>query len=717
MFAELKRRNIFRVAGVYAVVGWITMQVISVMTPALHLPDVVDSVVAILLIAGFPVALIFAWAFEMTPGGVQATTNIASTESIAPKTGRKLNFFLTGALAIALGFMGWKNLRPANLELPQSAQTESGTTKPEDIIAPVDAAKQSIAVLPFEDFSEDKTQDYFARGISEELLNVLARIDGLRVASRTSAFAFKDQNKSVAEIANELNVAHVLEGSVRKSGDTVRITAQLIDTSNDEHLWSETYDRPLTAETLFSIQDEIAEEIVTALKGELTVKPPEASGRTLSLQAYELYLKARENQIKRLPEPLDAAMRDFQRVIDIDPNFAPAYSGLAETHLLMYNYSGLDLEEAVRRATPIVTRALELAPNSAEALATAAMTERLKFEYGFGDLFKAESFARAAIRANSNYPVAYLRLQTILESMGRISEALTALETARKLDPSSAVLLTNIAKGYIDLKQYGAAKSIGEDLLRLHPDSPFGYDVLSRIARSKAKYPEAHRYAQEGYARNPEFNIRFRIVDNYIDTGLYDRVAFYVDIPNYQFYVSWLKGNKTSAQKILKNNPSLDIYADYLIGDNEVALSKINAQLERRGSLDSPIENDFIATRVALKVFFLRQLGQTSEEDLARVEAYLAKMPLADVNDSEGLKLRAMFAAIKADETGLYRALDRMIDLGVATPMLIEPVFDPFQDTPEFQRRFTQMEVIRTKNRELILAQLASPEPNWVLPK
>ena len=333
LFSELKRRNIFRVTGVYAVVGWLLIQMGNALETSLDMPSWFDKLVTTLVLIGFPVAMVLAWAFEMTPDGVKPTLKVAEGESVTDKTGKTLNGVLVGLLAVALVVIAWQNFGSSKADPQQTVEVQSSEDESGSEAETTEEAKQSIAVLPFEDFSEDKTQDYFARGISEELLNVLARIDGLRVASRTSAFAFKDEGKSVSEIAEALDVAHVLEGSIRKSRTTLRITAQLIDTSNDEHLWSDTYDRPLTAENLFQIQDEISEAIVTALKGKLTIKPPEASGRTLSLEAYETYLKAREDHNKRLPEPLKTAEVGFKKVIRLDPNFAPAYSGLADTYM------------------------------------------------------------------------------------------------------------------------------------------------------------------------------------------------------------------------------------------------------------------------------------------------------------------------------------------------------------------------------------------------
>jgi len=313
IFNEFKRRNVFRVAGMYAIVAWLLMQLSAHLEAALNLPEWFDTVITVVVLLGFPVALLLAWAFEMTPQGVKRTTATAVEGETTSKTSPKSIIAVIGGVAILLaivvgGVWLWGG---AQQKVEQSA-TVSG-----DVIAEV-RDTLSIAVLPFEDFSQAKDQEYFANGISEELLNVLARIEGLRVASRTSAFSFQGSNADTGTISEALGVGHILEGSIRKSGNTLRITAQLIDAANDKHMWSDTYDRPLTAENLFEIQDEIALAIVSELKGQLSIDTPDVAQRTGSLEAYKLYLRARENMAKRLPATLNAAVAGFEQVIELD---------------------------------------------------------------------------------------------------------------------------------------------------------------------------------------------------------------------------------------------------------------------------------------------------------------------------------------------------------------------------------------------------------------
>ena len=376
LFAELKRRNIFRIAGVYAVVGWILMQVVAVMTPALNLPDWVDSFFAVALIIGFPIAILLAWAFEMTPEGVKRTEHVADGDSVTDKTGRKLDFailgglVLVGVLVVGSRFMPQKNAAP---DVTVQAETTETVTN----------AIPSIAVLPFADLSPAGDQEYFSDGIAEEILNVLVGVKGLSVASRTSSFQFKGRDIGIPEIAKKLDVQHVLEGSVRKSGNTLRITAQLIDTSNDRHLWSDTFDRPLTAENIFEIQDEIAQAIVDALGESIDVLANTkvvVNVPTDNLSAYELFLQARP--LYQARNDLDKADVLLIRALELDPQYAGAWEMRAALQSLMveYNYASTPRDEVEKKTLEFAQRALALNADSATALATVA---KLKADNAF----------------------------------------------------------------------------------------------------------------------------------------------------------------------------------------------------------------------------------------------------------------------------------------------------------------------------------------------
>jgi len=323
ILAELRRRSVFRIAAAYLVAGWIVMQVVDVIARASGLPNWTGSFALVLLVVGFPIALIIAWAFEITPEGPKRTGPRGEGEQLKPF--RPADAIILAALVAVIGVVAWQQLAPREAQIVTVAVDEVIAEGPE---------AASIAVLAFDDLSPEGNQEYFSDGISEELLNVLVRVDGLRVASRTSAFQFKGRDIGIPEIAAELNVRHVVEGSVRRAGDTIRITAQLIDSENDGHLWSETYDRELTTSNIFAVQDEIASAIVASLGEELGTFLPdvEVEAATESLTAYELYLQARPLFLAR--DELGEAEGYLRRAVELDSEFSEAWEMRAAIHLL-----------------------------------------------------------------------------------------------------------------------------------------------------------------------------------------------------------------------------------------------------------------------------------------------------------------------------------------------------------------------------------------------
>jgi len=373
LLEELRRRNVFRVAAAYLVVGWLVMQVVATIGGAAGLPEWADSLALIILVAGFPVVAFVAWAFELTPEGVKKTEAASETGDFKPLG--PSDFVLIAAVLVVLGIAGIQVM--AGYGSRSGSGPDLAVRQPEQVgqteQMPPDS---SIAVLPFADLSPGGDQQYFSDGIAEEILNVLARIDGLNVASRTSAFQYRGEDYSIPEIAEGLGVRHILEGSVRRDGDTVRITAQLIDARDDRHLWSQTYDRPLTAGAIFSVQDDISSAIVAALRQFLDVETgPQiiaVEAVTDDIDAYGLYLEARSFFQAR--DRLDEADALLERALSIDPDFSQAWEMRAALPSLMVEYFFSDMSrDAVTRLTGLyAARALALNPDSALAIATLA---------------------------------------------------------------------------------------------------------------------------------------------------------------------------------------------------------------------------------------------------------------------------------------------------------------------------------------------------------
>ena len=346
LFAELKRRNVVKVGAAYLLVAWLVVQAASIGFPAFDAPPWALRVFILVLLLGFPIAIVMAWMFDVTPEGFK--------RDVAP-AGNKRILIVAGVLALLA--VGWYYRGQPTVRMAAVPAGEVGTARTsKNADAPL---QKSIAVLPFVNMSSDPGNQFFSDGISEELLNVLVRVPDLGVASRTSSFAYKGKDMGAAEIARELKVSYILEGSVRKAGDKVRITAQLIDAVHDRHLWSETYDRELT--DIFAIQDEIANAIVAALRGSLTTAKTnpavQVRADTENMQAYELYLKARENFIARRELSETAGM--FERVVQLDPKFARGWEGLAAVSSVApsWGYSDRDYFALARKAAE---RALEL---------------------------------------------------------------------------------------------------------------------------------------------------------------------------------------------------------------------------------------------------------------------------------------------------------------------------------------------------------------------
>ena len=308
-FTELKRRNVFRVALLYLVASWLIIQVADTGISLLGLPEWTGRLVFLLLLIGLPLVVVFSWAYEITPEGLKREKEVERDVSITHETARKLNTAVIVLLLLAVGGMIADRLIPEQAQdAPSVADASEGTGPTE----------QSIAVLPFVNMSADPENEYFSDGLSEELLNLLAKIPELQVAARTSAFSFKDSDAGISEIADTLNVAHVLEGSVRKSGDRIRITAQLIKGSDGYHLWSRTWDRTLI--DVFAIQDEIAAAVVDALKVTLLGELPHAS--VTDTRAYELYLQSKVFADMRTAESYERAALLLTEALDIDPDLS-----------------------------------------------------------------------------------------------------------------------------------------------------------------------------------------------------------------------------------------------------------------------------------------------------------------------------------------------------------------------------------------------------------
>ncbi len=450
--AELRRRNVIRMGGLYLVGAWLVVQVAETLLPAFDVPGWVLRAIIIVLAIGFLPALVFSWVFELTPDGLKRESEIDRSRSIVDHTARKLDIAVI-VLLLAVGAMILFKPTPhpdgtGSGSLSADRREASPTGSPsESEPDPVSAA--SIAVLPFADLSPEGDQGYFSDGMSEEILNVLVKVSGLQVASRTSSFAFKGQEKTgIPAIARELAVRHVLEGSVRRAGGTIRITAQLIDARSDRHLWSETFDRPLTAENVFAIQDEIAKAIVAALVDALPgahVGTVARAAPAANLGAYDNYLRARA--LVRSRRQLLLADEMLAKSIEQDANYAPAWALRAGLQILINEYtdSPLGVDQLERRGIEYADRALALAPDSAQALAAKAQirsraTQALRAKHDLAALI-ADFERSLALEPDNVDTLNWLGLAW--GAVGRLDKALPFFERCVAVDPQASACSEN----------------------------------------------------------------------------------------------------------------------------------------------------------------------------------------------------------------------------------------------------------------------------------
>ena len=442
---ELKRRNVIRVAGLYVVGAWLVVQVAGTVLPIFDTPAWLSRGIVLALAIGFIPALIFAWAFELTPEGLKRESEVAPAESITPQTGRRLDRVIMAVLALALVYFAFDKFvlaprREAVLQQRQSEQVAAARQEGRSAALVESFGDKSIAVLPFVNMSADVEQEYFSDGISEELLNLLAKIPQLRVISRSSAFSFKGKDLEIPEVAQRLNVAHVLEGSVRRSGNQVRITVQLIDARSDTQLWSETYDRPF--DNIFAVQDEIAAAVVAQLKIKLLGATPTV--QAVDPQAYALYLQARQLGRQGTREGFERSSTLYQQALAIAPGYAAAWDGLSRSYTNQVNSGLRPIDEGYRLAREAANKALASDPDFAPAYARLGA---IAMNYD-GDLAAAaQHYERALELAPTNTDIIG-NAAVLAHNLGRRDEGLAFGEYVTARDPLSPTGHANLGFAY-----------------------------------------------------------------------------------------------------------------------------------------------------------------------------------------------------------------------------------------------------------------------------
>ena len=553
--AELKRRNVYKVAIAYLVAGWALSQGIAQVFPVFDISNWAIRIIVLLIVVGFPVAVVFAWFFEITPEGVKRTE---VADAMPKSTGRKRHAWIYvvvagAAISVALFFLG-----------RYTASNRAAAAAPNELPA------KSIAVLPFENLSEDKANAFFAEGIQDEILTRLAKVADLKVISRTSTQHFKSAPENLPEIAKRLGVMHILEGSVQKASDQVRVNVQLINALTDAHLWADTYDRKLT--DIFAVETEIAKAIADTLQAKLTGSEQHviAARPTESTEAHQLYLKGRYFWNKRIGNDLKKSIDYFKQAIAVDPNYALAYAGVADAYVWLPGYTAGTPRDCYPKAKAAATKALQLDDTLAEAHTTLALAIWL---YDFDSAQAIREFQRA-IELNPNYAIAHQQYgNNTLAALGRFDDAIVEGKRAVELDPLSLVINTDLGSDYYYARRYDEAIAQLRRTLEMDPGFYIAHLVLGQVLDAKGARDAAIVECQKARGLNDDPSV----------LGVLARAY-------------GLSGNKMEAEKILDQLKKLSqeryvsAYSFALVylglGDKEGALRWLEQSYQDRAGSD-----------------------------------------------------------------------------------------------------------------------------------
>ena len=703
-FSELRRRNVFRVGIAYSIATWALLQIVDVIAPMFELPDWAPKLIFVILAVGFVPALIFAWAFELTPEGLKHERDVNREESITGDTGRKLDFIIIGVLALAIALL--------------LVDRYIGTSTPEPHQVAEEAGEKSIAVLPFVNMSSDAEQEFFSDGITEEILNSLASVKELKVAGRTSSFAFKGQSDDLRKIGDTLGVEHILEGSVRKSGTKVRITAQLIQVEDGFHMWSETYDRELT--DIFKIQDEIAEQILVALRARLLDEQLEAiASQPTSPEAYDRYLLAKQRFYGRTLPLIESGIELLDEAIALDPDYAPAFAQRGIGAMLMADsqYGSVPDAEAHRRAKRFIDRALELDPGHAEAWAALGL-------YHANRPTEEEQAIEALTRAlsiNPNLIDASNWLYIAFGETGQVTDALALIEDMVERDPLYLPAFGNSVLTLNNLGMVDRAQQLIDRYRRYDATNPLLYrsDAMQHLYAGSAA--EGLRLAELALEQAPTDGV-FRITVDIALLELMEAERLVAEGRDDGFKVFALDA-------LRRDDEAYEIaYEQAEFGNIENLFAQFNRDnrsqdlvdyLEERWpslelfAADYP-RNDFGYSIMAEIAFAYSRTGNTErfEDALQRVALAHEKLQADGIDNWGELRQFAIYLAmagrheeaIDALENALKRGMQGFAPLAAASPMLAA-----LADNPRFIEVEAQM--IANVNADRAMLDLEPVEP------
>jgi TolB-like protein/Tfp pilus assembly protein PilF len=726
LLAELKRRNVIRVSLFYIVSSWLLLQIADLVFELLLVPDWTLRFIFGLLLAAFPFVLFLAWAYEMTPDGIRRQADIDRSQSITHETGRKLNIAVLVVAALAIALMLWDRVAPTPghtagqmASAAPSVQTEPGAeaSEPSSSKEPSAAASAdtgvSIAVLPFANMSGNADNEYFSDGLTDTLLHVLSNVPELRVAARTSSFKFKGKAEDVSVIGNQLRVDNVLEGSVQRSGNRVRITAQLIKTEDGFHLWSGTFDR--TLDDIFAVQDEIATNVVGALTDTLLGDLPKAEA--IDVEVFDDFLRAQAKVFSRDADQVESAVALLESVVDRSPEFARGYALLSEAYREKVRATETLWEDVQPLALAAAERAVKLDPKKADAWLAMAGVRR--WQEDFTDMLE---MLKKAVELEPNNARAQAEYGSGLRRMNRLVEALPYTRRAVLLDPLNPQLKEGLASAYLFANRYTDAQEMLESALQQTPDEPILLSSLAGLHEVLGRWAEALTVSERLRTVNPrDFNNLRRIFDLYRGAGDLDTAQAILDRLLESSEARALdeaaefclqRGDRQCWQRYTKQYvESRDSEPDdlariaYVSGDFDQAIALLKQDIEneeRLGESRSP-------NRVEL-ASLLHRRGEFDERDALLAEALERLSETLDQGLEWGYVTRylpALHAAARGDAGQAYELASIVNREGPPIAnFLIDNflIWDTIRDTPEFQKLQSE---VRARQAEVLAAMRA----------
>ena len=697
LFDELKRRNVFRVAVAYVVTTWLVLQVADVVLNNIEAPRWIFSVFLLALALGFIPVLIFSWAYELTPEGLKRESEVDRSRSITGDTGRKLNMITIAMLVAVVAFVLMERTFFRGSE--EVATAEAPDAVPEEVVS-TSVDDRSIAVLAFEDLSQQGDQAFFAEGLSEELLNVLAQVPGLKVAGRTSSFAFKGKDADLREIGEVLNVAHILEGSVRKAGNRIRVTAQLIKADDGFHLFSKTYDRDL--DDIFSLQDELAALIGDALKAELVGEDAIPSAMPTNVEAYDLYLLARQRIRSRIPELMFEAVEMLDEALAIDANYAPA---LAQKALAVYllsdsdgAYGDIPAQQATAEADGLLQRALAVNPDLAEAHAVLGLIRT----DDVNDEQDAIPSLRRALEINPNLESAKLWLANAIDDS---RQSIRLYEEVILRDPMYRPAFNNVIQNYMIFGDVDKSDALISRVERITGIDDSIHQARGTVDFVRGDLADAYRRFDLAYQVNPNASI-VKLWLSYTLVQLGDMERASTDALDPLRLIAYRElGDFEAADALLAS-------FDYTTGDVQRRVRHAADYLAAAGRADEMValvEQHFRGAEQLVGMY--PQQGSAGSEFLGplayvyrqagRHDDYQMLMDelerVLSFQVDQGIDVwwlwycRAQQAALLGNNTAATAHLQRALDDGLASVIFIEPLFDLMADDEAFQAVVSQM--------------------------